>query len=112
MMYCKHILCLQVYLHLLRLYLSTPEHSPAVSFAEESERNALETNLSAAFRLLAEQANRIDTVEVKQHSSALHTGLTSQTLSSLSSTNFVATQVLKQNFMTAFKIFSGHQVLF
>jgi len=59
-----HLLTLQVYLHLLRLYLSTPEHSPAVSFAEEGERNALETNLSAAFRLLAEQANRIDTVEV------------------------------------------------
>ena len=68
------LIYLQVYLHLLRLYLSTPEHPPAVSFAEERERNALETNLSAAFRLLAEQANRIDTVEVTCHRSAVCTG--------------------------------------
>jgi len=55
---------MQVYLHLLRLYLSTPGHQPSVSYAEESDQNALETNLSAVFRLLREQANRIDTVEV------------------------------------------------
>ena len=56
--------CAQVYLHLLRLYLSTPENPPIVSFAEENDQNALETNLAAAFRLLGEQANRIDTVQV------------------------------------------------
>jgi len=57
------LFCSQVYLYLLRLYLSTPEN-PDVSFAEENDQNALESNLSAAFRLLGEQANRIDTVEV------------------------------------------------
>lgn len=51
-------------MHLLRLYLSTPENPPVVSFAEENDQNALETNLAAAFRLLGEQANRIDTVQV------------------------------------------------
>jgi len=54
----------QVYLHLLRLYLSTADEQPLLSFAEENDQNALETNLVAAFHLLGEQANRIDTVEV------------------------------------------------
>jgi len=51
-------------LHLLRLYLTTADNQPVVSFAEQGDQNALETNLAAAFRLLGEQANRIDTVEV------------------------------------------------
>jgi len=59
-----HAVCAQVYLHLLTLYLSTPENPPVVSYAEETEHNALETNLAAAFRLLGDQANRIDTVQV------------------------------------------------
>ena len=53
-----------MYLHLLRLYLSTADDQPLLSFAEENDQNALETNLAAAFRLLGEQANRIDTVQV------------------------------------------------
>jgi len=65
--------CAQVYLHLLRLYLSTPESPPLVSFAEENDdQNALETNLAAAFRLLGEQANRIDTVQVAASSSSFY----------------------------------------
>jgi len=40
-----------------------------MSFAEENDQTALETNLSTAFRLLGEQANRIDTVEVTRHCS-------------------------------------------
>jgi len=60
-----NFLCIaQVYLHLLRMYLSTPEKQPVVSFAEGNDQNALETNLAATFRLLGEQANRIDTVKV------------------------------------------------
>ena len=59
-----------MYLHLLRLYLSTPENQPIVSFAEENNQNAFETNLAAAFRLLGEQANRIDTVQVSRLSFA------------------------------------------
>jgi len=61
---CYVVYIVQVYLHLLRLYLSTADDQPLLSLAEETDQNALETNLSAAFRLLGEQANRIDTVEV------------------------------------------------
>ena len=42
-----------------------------MSFAEENNQNALETNLAAAFRLLGEQANRIDTIQVMYQCSAI-----------------------------------------
>jgi len=58
-------LYVQVYLYLLRLYLSAADKQPVLSFAEENDhKSASETNLEAAFRLLGEQANRIDTVQV------------------------------------------------
>ena len=43
-----------------------------MSFAEENNQNALETNLAAAFRLLGEQANRIDTIQVMYQWSAVY----------------------------------------